>query len=194
MSKLLTENQLLVKRAQYAGKLFLSRNDWRRGIHAKYRQLTPKWGMKFFSTREHRDHTFQMHRHLMLYDLSPEVKCPFEFVASVYQDYFSCDVGRYRVGSLSRYTFYGYIVQVAQSVCLTSAQESDFNRRIEKYCPAYDMWDISCANIGCIDGRLVVIDVSCCEQRDNELTHRSSSRLHGFGLVRPEYEPSVYYV
>jgi len=182
----MTSDKLLIKRAKFAGILFLNHKHWQYGAHAFFRPLTKHWGMKFFTTAFHRNHTFDVHTKLAKHGLSPRVKCKFQFKARVIDD-----TNQFIDKVSSRRTFYGYLMKVvnipgSDHVDHYHAKLSALIRHVKDLMPTIDWSDICGVNVGACGNQLLIIDVSCCLPRND--FSAGSIRSINFSALSSSYD------
>lgn len=129
------------------------------GVHAAYRQLDSKWGMKFFANARQRDDSYKCQKHLYKHGICPEVGKKFDAID--------------RCGRI----VYGFITEHVEEMWMALSYDKqaelwDERQKLEnkahKLTKSCDM-DLHGNNIGLTrDGRLLVIDVSFRTKSLNE--------------------------
>jgi len=143
-------------RAVMSGKALASQRwaHWHEGVHARYRQLTTEWGMKFFAFQTQRDENYAMQVKLARHGLAPKAKCKFSF----------------KYGDRRFYGFLTEVVEVMEKLRWEekrryfnggdkSHELSEVMQQAKKVlgCNVYDMHS---GNYGLLRGKVVLIDFS----------------------------------
>jgi hypothetical protein len=119
-----------------------------RGVHARYRRLDSKWGMKFFAFEEQRDETFSWHQLLFDRGIGPEVD--HKFTAK-------CANGR---------KVYGYLTEHAMTTLAHYQGKDKWDMQDKAEVVAghgyrLGLEDLHDNNMGIMeDGRILIIDCS----------------------------------
>ena len=158
--------RLIVRQLHPYDRVYIGECDWgkgskqcyAKGVHAAYRQLNSKWGMKIFTSKRQRDGNYDTHMILLRDGLGPYMGEKFSATAR----------GGQRV--------YGFIMEHCPKVfgkvagyggTLSYRDIDDFFAKVKDRHQISDLHNGNCAITA--DGRKVVIDVSFNYVRNGEI-------------------------
>ena len=169
--------EVLVRMAHVAGKViphdgelpecwtYNRKKYFSRGVHAKFRKLTTKWGMKFYYDQEERDENYSVMSRAAWHGLAPLCVGKFKF-------------------KLKGHTYYGFIVECCPPVGETPGFDywemdkqfpylAEDTRYLSEKLQAIGIppEDLHHNNVAYKGDKLVAIDLSCSTPHEHEF-HR----------------------
>lgn len=147
MTNLIYRAKLMVRCFNF-NACFDGRYVYASGVHAKYRRLDSKWGMKFFADKGHRDWTYRVHLILAKHGFGPEMGPKFTSVNE------------------NGIVVHGYLIEHVKVLSYADNWDYDvrkeFTNKVKAILPRdVQLTDLHSDNIGWKGEKHVIIDCSC---------------------------------